>query len=333
MQFRDPDKLQDETEDELVAGSTHSSLPVRADDDRLVEDVQSKLPEQFEVISQLGHGGMGVVYKARNKFTDRLVAIKMLPPSIGSDESYMRFQREAKATSAFSHPNAVALYDFGFCTDQSPYFVMEYVDGESLEDILHYRQKLDEELVSSIFRQVCNVLNHAHAAGVVHRDLKPSNLIIVDQSTVKVLDFGIAKIVNVEDVPTKAQAQKFSGYGGQADLTKTGTLMGTPLYMSPEQCTGDKTDRRSDIYSIGAVMYHCLTGQPPHLGSTIFTTMQHRINDRVEPFSSSLKISPAFEKIVLKCLERDPEKRYQTAAAILGDLDKLKRLNRHGRSC
>ena len=323
MQFRDPDKLQDEIEDELVAGSTHSSSPARTDNERLVDDVQSKLPEQFEVISQLGHGGMGVVYKARNKFTDRLVAIKMLPPSIGSDESYRRFQIEAKATSAFTHPNAVALYDFGFCSDQSPYFVMEYVDGESLEDILHYRRRLDEELVSSIFRQVCNVLNHAHAAGVVHRDLKPSNLIIVDRSTVKVLDFGIAKIVNVEDVPTKTQSQKFSGYGGQADLTKTGTLMGTPLYMSPEQCTGDTIDRCSDIYSIGAVIYHCLTGQPPHLGATIFTTMQHRINDRVEPFPGSLKISPALEKVVLKCLERDPEKRYQTAAAILSDYDKL----------
>ena len=288
------------------------------------------LPNQFEVLQKLGQGGMGVVYKVRNRFTYQIVAIKMLISGKYSDEALQRFQREARATSAFSHANAVVLFDFGLCADGSPYFVMEYVTGPTMQALIDANGKIAQEQVVPIFSQICDCLVKAHQSGVVHRDLKPGNIVLTGQPPdfqVKILDFGIAKIVDIHDVESsESMPQSFGKYGGGMQLTNTGTLLGTPLYMSPEQCTGDPVDARSDIYSLGAVVYHALAGMPPHLGANTFDTMQKKLSEDIlslNQVAGKPVVSKKLEQVVLKCLQRDPAARYQSAQELREQLQTL----------
>ncbi|MBL9175735.1 MAG: serine/threonine protein kinase [Verrucomicrobiales bacterium] len=237
---------------------------------------------------------MGWVYQARQPNLDRKVALKILPPETGGDPTFAeRFRREARALARLSHPNIVALHEFG---QAGPYFflIMEYVDGTNLRERLRSRRLTPEEAFA-IVPEICAALQFAHDAGVVHRDVKPENILLDHRGRVKLADFGIAKMA--------------PGWG---DVTLTGPrdAMGTPHYMAPEQLESpDTVDHRADIYALGVVFYEMLTGTLP-LG-------------RFEPPSRGLHMDVRMDEVVLRSLERDPERRYQTATAIKSDVERI----------
>jgi len=293
----------------------------------------SKSPEnlfldRYEVIEEIGCGGMSRVYKAKDRKQDRMVAVKVLHPHLLSENKTRkkkpekRFQQEFKATMALAHLNIVAVIDHGETNEGLPFMVMEYIDGPSLEQIFkdHGRLKLSHFL--TIFYQVCSALSHAHIRGVIHRDVKPSNIMLVktpqNVELVKLLDFGIAKI--------EPQGEETS-----QKLTQTGDVFGSPYYMSPEQCKGAPLDARSDIYSLGCVMYQALTGKRPFEGENAYKTIYMHVNIKAAPFSMSRPestIPPELETIIMKCLEKEPHMRYQTAQALSLDLQKVARGDR-----
>ncbi len=253
---------------------------------------------QFEMLECLGRGGMGVVYKARQKSLDRLVAIKLLAPERSGDPSFAeRFAREAKALAALSHPNIVAVYDYGEAGGHW-YLVMEFVDGVNLRQLLHAKRLTPEEALG-IVPPVCDALQCAHDHGIVHRDIKPENLLLDKAGTVKIADFGIAKILRLEDGdsggPDQAQA------GAPASLPQ-----GTPDYAAPEQTRGT-ADHRADIYSLGAVLYEMLTGETP--------------KGEIEAPSRRVQVDIRIDEIVLKALEHEPEKRFATASEFRSEVE------------
>lgn len=197
---------------------------------------------KYEIISVLGQGGMGRVYKAQHIEMEKIVAIKTLVQgAVHDDNTYMRFRQEAKAASSLNHPNIIGIYDFGRSVQGLAYLVMEFLSGKTLADI---GQDMTLSRFQRIFSQVCDGMQHAHKKGVIHRDLKPSNLMLLDDNdasdVLKIVDFGIAKLSSAEHA--------------QQHLTSTGVLVGSPLFMSPEQCQGEDLDCRADIYSLGCVM-------------------------------------------------------------------------------
>jgi eukaryotic-like serine/threonine-protein kinase len=267
--------------------------------------------ERYEIISVLGTGGMSVVYKARHRYMDRLVAVKLLLSHLVLDNSAIqRFQQEAQAASSLGHQNIIAVYDFGVTPDNQAFLVMDYLDGENLADVLERDSRIPASRAIEVFRQVCDGLEHAHRKGIIHRDLKPSNLVLMVQEDgselVKLVDFGIAKFLPQEG---KMRQQ----------LTHTGQVFGSPLYMSPEQCIGAKLDARSDLYSLGCLMYEALTGVHPLKGATSFETMNRHVKSKPLPFSQvapDIDVPDDLEAIVFKCLEKDPAMRFQSAAEI-----------------
>src|SRR5882672_10008215 len=254
------------------------------------EDLPLKTGQSFhglEILELLGRGGMGVVYKARQPALDRMVALKILPLKLALDPDFQnRFIREAKALGSLSHPNIVAVYDFG-AEGGFFFFAMEFTDGTNLRQILRDR-KLTPEQGLKIVPQICDALEYAHGEGVVHRDIKPENILLDKRGRVKIADFGLAKLVGA-DAPV--------------NLTMTNMVMGTPHYMAPEQVENPKSvDHRADIYAIGVVLYEMLTGELP-IG-------------RFEMPSKMVKIDVRLDEVVLKALEKSPEKRYQAASDI-----------------
>lgn len=248
----------------------------------------------LNIIELTGRGGMGWVYKAHQTALDRVVALKLLPPDVAADPAFAeRFQREARALARLNHPNIVAVYDFG---QAGPYFylVMEFVDGANLRQLERTR-RLSPEEAFSLVPKLCDALQYAHEEGVVHRDVKPENILIDTRGRLKIVDFGIAKLV-----------------GGKDDLALTGTwhAVGTPSYMAPEQFESPGTvDHRADIYALGVVFYEMLTGELP-VG-------------RFEPPSRHVQVDVRLDDVVLKSLERDPERRYQTAAAVKSAVESI----------
>jgi predicted Ser/Thr protein kinase len=250
---------------------------------------------QLEILEHLGRGGMGVVYKARQRHLNRLVAVKILPPSVGDDPAFAeRFTREAQALAQLNHPNIVQVYDFGR-TDEFFYFVMEYVDGVNLRALIR-DGKLSPEQALRIVPQICDALQFAHDEGIVHRDIKPENILVDKKGRVKIADFGLAKLL-----------------GRAADdlsLTGTGQLMGTLGYMAPEQLQEAHTvDHRADIYSLGVVFYEMLTGKLP-IG-------------RFDPPSKKVHIDVRLDEIVLRSLESEPDRRYQHASELKEQVDMI----------
>jgi tRNA A-37 threonylcarbamoyl transferase component Bud32 len=243
---------------------------------------------QFELLELLGRGGMGEVYKARQKKLGRLVAIKILPEPFGkSDEYTERFLREARSLALLNHPNIVTIYDFGDA-DGLCYFVMEYIDGVDLRRMIE-AQTLTPTEALRIVPQVCDALQFAHDAGIVHRDIKPANILIDKQGRVKIADFGLAKIVSKE-------AKNFT-------LTGVGEVMGTAEYMAPEQRRSSQgVDHRADIYSLGVVFYEMLTGEVP-MG-------------KFDPPSKRVHVDVRLDDVVLRTLEREPERRYQKVSEV-----------------
>jgi serine/threonine protein kinase len=271
--------------------------------------------DQYEIISVLGIGGMSVVYKARHRLMDRIVAIKLLHDD--SDKvAIERFKHEAKAASSLKHQNIISIYDFGIVGNQA-YLVMDCLDGNNLGEILEKVEHLEIDRAVNIFRQTCSGLYHAHKNGILHRDLKPSNLVIIrgddNSELVKIVDFGIAKLM-----PNAAQQQ--------TRLTQTGDIFGSPLYMSPEQCQARPLDKRSDIYSLGCLMYESLTGVAPLRGDTAYDTMTMHVSQSPQPFkvvAPQLNINKSVEALVFRCLEKDPDNRYQDVNDVLHDLPSI----------
>ena len=262
---------------------------------------------KYEITDLLGRGGMSAVYKGRQMLMDRWVAIKVLRSEMVQDPlSLKRFQQESKAASMLSHPNVIGVHDFDVTSDGVPYLIMDYVDGKPVSSILRREGQIHPARCVFLFSQACSALAHAHSKGVVHRDIKPSNLmVIVDENeveTIKLVDFGIAKLLEFNSDKPR--------------LTMTGEIFGSPTYMSPEQCGGKTIDARSDIYSLGCVIYECLMGVPPIRGETLLETIYKHVNEAPAPFHEVRpdlnSIPKALEKVVLKSLEKLPEQRYQT---------------------
>jgi predicted Ser/Thr protein kinase len=248
---------------------------------------------QLEILELLGHGGMGAVYKARQKELDRLVALKILPIEIGRDENFMqRFSREAKALARLDHPNIVTVHDFGRAGDLC-YFVMEFVDGLNLRQ-LRQSGALDPKTALALVPQICEALQYAHDEGVVHRDIKPENILVDKRGRVKIADFGLAKLLGAHD----------------HTLTGSHQAMGTFHYMAPEQLAGaGAVDHRADIYSLGVVFYELLTGNLP-VG-------------RFAPPSKKVQIDVRLDEVVLRALEAEPERRYQHASDVKTDVESI----------
>lgn len=271
---------------------------------------------KYELLEFVNSGGWSIVYKARHSALDQLVAIKILHWHLSNDEEKTkRFAQEAKAASQINHPSVIRVLDYGFLPNQQPYLVMEYLEGDDLAVILKREQRIAPEKVIEIFSQICGGLAVSHEKGIVHRDLKPSNIMLVFEKEgapiVKLVDFGIAK--------TMSEMEK-------EHLTRTGETVGTPTYMSPEQCMGRPLDARSDIYSLGCVLYECLTGKPIYESTVTPEVMHKHVYDMPAPFSEvcpEQRIPPRVEEIVFKALAKEPEHRYQSAPELKHDLDLL----------
>ena len=281
-------------------------------DDVLVGHI---LDSKYELIRRLGQGGMGAVYRARRKHIGDEVAIKvLLDKFVDGAEATERFRREARAAAMLRHPNVVAIHDFsdGAGTSSPAYIVMELVEGRSLRDLLDHEGRIATERLVTLMRGVCSGVSAAHRKGVVHRDLKPDNIIIIapdragDPETVKVIDFGIAKLREAD---------------ASAGLTQTGVLIGTPFYMSPEQCLGDQLDARSDVYSIGAILYEMLAGAPPFTGNTPTAVLARHLTDTATPLDQ-LGVPARLASVPARALAKDPQERYQTVDDLFSDLSK-----------
>ena len=265
----------------------------------------------YEILAPLGAGGMGEVYRARDEKLDRDVAIKVLPESVATDpDALARFEREAKAVAALSHPNILAIHDFGTHTGIS-YAVMELLEGETLRGKLDAGPILQKQAVDYAL-QIAKGLSAAHEKGVIHRDLKPENLFVIKDGHVKILDFGLAKRVEAIAPSKETSAPTASGH------TQPGTVMGTVAYMSPEQVRGLSVDHRSDLFSFGAILYELLSGKKAFKRDTASDTMAAIMRDEPPELSESGRnVSPALDHIVRHCLEKDRDNRFQSGKDIV----------------
>lgn len=265
--------------------------------------------ERYEILARLGRGGMSTVYKARHILLDKIVAIKLMHLFLMTEANHVkRFQVEAKATSSLSHPNLISVSDFGVSSDGIPFIVMEFVEGQTLGDLLKKQRFLRVERCLDILTPVLEGLDHAHKQGIVHRDIKPGNIMLTQNadgsSRSLVVDFGIAKLVNSEIT-------------GESALTATGDIWGSPAYMSPEQCSGKGIDHRSDIYAMGCVLYQCLAGRLPFEGGSAIETIAMQANATPEPIHvvcPESDVPPLIEDVIMKALEKHADKRYASSA-------------------
>ncbi len=267
----------------------------------------SPLQGRYEFITVIGAGGAGVIYKAKQKPLGRPVAVKMIHSHLVNVTALKRFLQEAKTISTMHHPNIISVHDFGVSEDNQPYMVMDYVEGTTLSDYIKKEGALEPEFAVNLAMQICDGLSHAHSHSVLHRDLKPNNVMLVPLAAgeyhLRVLDFGLAKLFAEDE---------------QADhLTKTGETVGTPAYMSPEQVMGKKLSPRSDIYSLGCLLYHCLTGFVPFGGATKMETMLKQLNDQPPPFSEyDVDVSERLEELVMQILSKDPAARPESMSQV-----------------
>lgn len=259
--------------------------------------------ERYEILGVIGDGGMGKVFKARHNLMKRIVAIKMLLPHLVQNAAALkRFTQEAQAASALKHPHILYVHDFGISDQGIPYLVMDYLEGINLSSLLQEQGRLPEERAIPIFIQACSALAHAHSKGVIHRDIKPANIMLIEfegqKDYLQIVDFGIAKLLQPD---------------GAEQLTHTGEVFGSPLYMSPEQCRGKELDARSDIYSLGCVLYRTVTGRPVFGGRDAMECMYKQVNDAPSPFSDvcpELAISEKLEAVVFKAIAKEPDGRF-----------------------
>ncbi|HYL76886.1 MAG TPA: protein kinase [Bryobacteraceae bacterium] len=276
---------------------------------------EGALIAHYRIVSRLGQGGMGVVYLAEDTLLDRRVALKVLPPDLAADPERMhRFVQEAKLASALNHPNVAYIHEIGQDGDLR-FLAMEYVEGEPLSARIQAGPlKVDEILRSGA--QVADALEAAHSKGIIHRDIKPANLMLTSRGHVKVLDFGLAKL----EKPPRGKSDDTQL------LTSAGLVLGTVQYMSPEQALGRDVDHRADIFSLGVVLYEMATARLPFAGSNASETMARILQSQPDAMARfNYEIPEEFERVVRKCLEKDPERRYQSARDLLVDLKNLDR--------
>lgn len=285
--------------------------------------------DQYETLELIGQGGMGSVYKVQDKL-GTCFAIKLLKPDLAKDKtSVKRFEKEAEATSRLTHEHLVTVYDHGCTSDGTPFIVMEFLGEKTLADVIKERSHLNSSEAIEVFKQICDALSYAHKHGVIHRDLKPSNILVSEDLhsdsliatpgknahsnlKIKVTDFGIASVA-VEGAPA-----------GET-LTKTGDIVGSPLYMSPEQCQGQSLDARSDIYSFGCVMYTTLTGHAPFEGANPVQIILKQIQESAPPFPPGVRnrVNKELEAIIHNCLIKDKTLRYKSVNEIKADLERV----------
>lgn len=264
---------------------------------------------KYRILELLGTGGMGAVYKVKHEMLDQIFAIKVLDKAASTEEKIIRrFDQEAKAAGALKHENLIGIHDYGVTDDGIIYIVMDYLEGTSLDNEIKRLGQIDEKRAIDIFAALCRGLSYAHGKGIIHRDLKPSNIMLTrDEKGVevpKIVDFGIAKRQAVD-----------------SKLTQTGELFGTPLYMSPEQCLGYTLDGRSDIYSLGCVMFEALSGTNPFVADNAMASIMKHLNDEPPPLKASETVSAGMRQLVASCLEKDVKRRPQSADALLASLE------------
>ena len=277
-------------------------------------ELVGKFP-QLEILGFIGQGGMGAVYKARQKELDRIVALKILPPDIGQDTAFAeRFTREAKALAKLNHSGIVTIHDFGRA-DGLFFFLMEFVDGVNLRQLLQTARVSSREALA-IVPQICDALQYAHDQGIVHRDIKPENILLDRRGRVKVADFGLVKLVEARagsPLPAAGTQPDVGAHGVTRPtnaLTEAGKVMGTPNYIAPEQIEHpDEVDHRADIYALGVVLYQMLTGELP--------------GKPLQPPSSKVRVDVRLDEIVLRALEQKPERRYQQASVLKTDVETI----------
>lgn len=293
----------------------HNSAETLRDDPLIGQTLDNK----YELLARLGEGGMGVVYRAGRVHIGDEVAVKVLLRKFVADAaSVERFRREARAAAKLRHQNVVAIYDYGEARggDAPAYIVMELLDGTSLRRLLKQDFLLAPERAVSLMRDICAGVGSAHRRGVFHRDLKPDNVIVLspnedrERESVKVVDFGIAKLRDPTDAPT---------------LTETGALVGTPHYMSPEQCRGEPLDARSDVYSLGAMFYEMMAGVPPFTAETATGVMAKHLFDPPPRLPAKLGVASAIEEVVMRSLDKDPDARPADAATFARELQEAER--------
>lgn len=261
------------------------------------------LGNRYEVLEQLGGGGMSIVYKAKDTFLNRLVTIKILRPEYVTDKDFIRrFRREAQAVASLSHPNIVNIHDVGQ-ENETQYLVMEYVDGDNLKNYLKAHPDLPLDKIVNIARQICDALQHAHENNIVHRDVKPHNILITKNERVKLTDFGIALEAST------------------GTITNTDTIVGSVHYISPEQAKGEVAGPQSDIYSLGVVLYEMLTGELPFKGdSPVAVALKHVQEQPKLPSEINPRVPRQLERVVMKAMHKSVEQRYQTATQFSADL-------------
>ncbi|MBM4397878.1 MAG: serine/threonine protein kinase, partial [Deltaproteobacteria bacterium] len=289
---------------------------VRSDVDPLVGRA---IEGRFEVVSRIGAGGMGVVYKARQLGMDRFVAIKVLSREVAHDEKVVRrFRIEALAVSRLTHPNTIRIFDFGRTPDGVLFFAMEYLEGRSLERSIRHDGPFPARRALHVLRQIGESLSEAHQKGIVHRDLKPDNIFLTavggDQDFVKVLDFGVAKLREADP--------------RQGTMTHAGAIFGTPRYMAPEQCRSSPVDHRADLYALGVIGYEMLAGRPPFMAENPLSILIQHVQEEAPAFQAvrpDVQIPGEVEDIVRRCLEKAPDRRFQSAGELVREINRLDR--------
>jgi eukaryotic-like serine/threonine-protein kinase len=272
-----------------------------------VSQARPVLSGRYEIEGKLGEGGMASVFKGTDQLLSRTVAIKVLAPRFAHDQTFVeRFRREAQAAARLNHPNVVGVFDTG-SDNNIHYIVMEYVQGRTLEEALRTEGRILPERAVEIVESVATALSFAHREGLVHRDIKPANIMLTPSGEVKVMDFGIARLTSTET------------------LTQTATVLGTASYLSPEQAQGEAVDARSDIYSLGIVLYEMLTGQVPFTGDTaVAVAYKHVREDPVLPTRIEPRIPSVLEAVVMKALAKNPDNRYPSAEEFRRDLERVR---------
>lgn len=266
------------------------------------------LEQKYRILSVIGRGGMATVYHARHATLQEDVAIKVLNMKLAeADNELQRFRNEARTLQLIAHPNVVRVMAFGV-TDGNPYMVMEYVQGTPLDKDLKQHGAISPTRSAAIFKEICSGLQAAHDKQIIHRDLKPAN-ILLSNSGAKIVDFGIAKLSNTDA-------------GLNQQFTRTGILTGTPLYMSPERCRNEPEDKRSDIYSLGCLLFECLTGSPPFTGETPLAVLAQHLNDEVT-MPSDKHIGAPLWAVITKCMQKEPTLRYSSASEVARALDDI----------
>ncbi len=267
-----------------------------------------ELGGRYVVESELGRGGMATVFKGTDTVLGRPVAVKVLAPQYSSDANFVtRFRREAQAAARLNHPNLVSVYDTG-TDDGIHYIVMEFIDAKTLADYLSGGGRIMPERAIEIAETVCDALSVAHAHGIIHRDIKPANIMITANGDVKVTDFGIARVISGADT-----------------VAQTAAVLGTASYLSPEQAQSQQVDQRSDIYSLGVVLYEMVTGRPPFSGdSPVMVASKHVLEQPTPPSKLNADVSPGLEAVIMKAMSKNPDNRYQDADEMRADLERVR---------